>query len=113
MNKEEFDSKMTSMLEKIGNDNSELILDDVAVFLSDNQAMNEELEKRAKEIKELKNRNETLQRVNGNLLQQVGTSIKEDDENKNTAYKKKDIAEEGRPIFNMRDAFDSNGNFKN
>lgn len=112
MKKEEFDSKMSSMLEKIGSDNSNLILDDVAVFLSDNQAMNEELEKKNKEIKDLKNRNETLQRVNGNLLQQVGTSIKEDDE-KSTAYKKKDIAEEGKPIFNMRDAFDSNGNFKN
>lgn len=112
MKKEEFDSKMSSMLEKIGTDNSNLILDDVAVFLSDNQAMNEELEKKNKEIKDLKNRNETLQRVNGNLLQQVGTSIKEDEE-KNTGYKKKDIAEEGKPIFNMRDAFDSNGNFKN
>lgn len=112
MKKDEFDSKMSSMLEKIGSDNSNLILDDVAVFLSDNQAMNEELEKREKEIKDLKNRNETLQRVNGNLLQQVGTSINEDNENKNTAYNKKNIAEEGKPIFNMRDAFDSNGNFK-
>jgi hypothetical protein len=112
MKKEEFDSKMSSMLEKIGTDNSNLILDDVAVFLSDNQAMNEEIEKKNKEINDLKSRNETLQRVNGNLLQQVGTSIKEDDE-KSTAYKKKDIAEEGKPIFNMRDAFDSNGNFKN
>lgn len=111
MKKEEFDSKMSSMLEKIGTDNSNLILDDVAVFLSDNQAMNEEIEKKNKEINDLKNRNETLQRVNGNLLQQVGTSIKEDDE-KSSAFKKKDIAEEGKPIFNMRDAFDSNGNFK-
>lgn len=110
MKKDEFDSKMSSMLEKIGNDNSNLILDDVAVFINDNQSMNEEIEKKEKEIQELKKRNETLQRVNGNLLQQVGTSIKEDDEMKKEEKKK--ISEEGKPTFNMRDVFDERGNFK-
>ncbi len=111
MNKEEFDSKMSSMLDKIGTDNSNLILDDVAMFLSDNESMNKEIEKRDKEIQDLKSRNETLQRVNGNLLQQVGTSIELD--KKETIPNKRDNAEENKPIFNMRDVFDERGNFKN
>ena len=105
MKKEDFDSKMSSMLEKIGNDNSNLILDDVAVFINDNVSMNEALDKKDKEIQDLKLRNETLQRVNGNLLQQVGTQVQE-------KPKKEEIADKGKPYFDMRDIFDSQGNFK-
>ena len=100
MQKEEFDSKISSMLEKLGNDNSNLILDDVAVFINDNIAMNETLNKKDKEIQELKNRNDTLQRVNGNLLQQVGTQISEEKPKEETN------ADRGKPYFNMRDVFD-------
>lgn len=108
MKKEEFDSKMSSMLEKIGNDNSNLILDDVAVFINDNISMNETLDKKDKEIQDLKTRNETLQRVNGNLLQQVGTQVSE-----NKEIKREEIADKGKPYFDMRDIFDEKGNFKN
>lgn len=108
MKKEEFDQKMSSMLEKIGNDNSNLILDDVAVFIDNNIKMNEEIEKKNNEIKELQKRNETLQRVNGNLLQQVGNIDQTTNENRNV----KNVADEGKPVFNMRDVFDKNGNFK-
>lgn len=108
MKKEDYDQKMSSMLEKIGNDNSNLILDDVAVFIDDNNKMNEEIERKNKEIKELQKRNETLQRVNGNLLQQVGNIDQTANENKNV----KNAIDEGKPVFNMRDVFDKNGNFK-
>lgn len=111
MKKDEFDSKMTSMLNKIGTDNSNLILDDVAVFLSDNENMNKELEEKEKQIQDLKNRNDTLQRVNGNLLQQVGMSIDEDKKMLTNPESKK--KEEDKPVFNMRDVFDERGNFKN
>lgn len=105
MNKEEFDSKMTSMLDKIGNDASGLILDDVAIFLSDNENMNKELADKDKEIADLKKRNETLQRVNGNLLQQVSVQpeVKPED---------KAIEDKGKPYFDMHDVFDERGNFK-
>lgn len=109
MQKEEYDQKMSSMLEKIGNDNSNLILDDVAVFIDDNNKMNEALSKKEEEIKELKKRNETLQRVNGNLLQQVGNITQTEIDNKNNM---RNVADEGKPAFNMRDVFDSKGNFK-
>ena len=38
-----YDSKISSMLDKIGTEASDKILDDVAVLLTDNQSMNETL----------------------------------------------------------------------
>lgn len=104
MKKEEFDSKMTSILDKLGQDSSSLILDDVAVLLSDNENMNKEIVDRDKEIADLKKKNEALQRVNGNLLLQVGVGKDENEV-------KEDIKTNGRPDFDMRSVFDKNGNF--
>ena len=109
MKKEDFDSKMSSMLEKIGTDSSNLILDDVAILLSDNENMNKEIERKENEIADLKKRNETLQRVNGNLLQQVGMNL--DDEEQKKINKKED--EEEKTYFDFRAIFDKNGNFIN
>ena len=106
MKKEEFDSKMTSILDKIGSDSSSLILDDVAILLSDNENMNKEIEKKEQEIVDLKKRNETLQRVNGNLLLQVGVGSQDDEEQKMNK-----VIEKNKPDFNMRSVFDKNGNF--
>jgi hypothetical protein len=103
MNKEEFDSKMTSMLGKIGDEASGLILDDVAIFLSDNENMNKEIAEKDKQIADLKLRNETLQKVNGNLLQQVSVQPE---------AKKEEIEDKGKPYFDMHDVFDERGNFK-
>ena len=108
MKKEEFDSKVNEMLEKIGTDSANLILDDVGVLLNDNVEMNKVIEKRDREIQDLKRTNETLQKVNGNLLQQV--SMKEDN-NPIPNETKKDIKNEGRPVINFRDSLDKNGNF--
>lgn len=107
MKKEDFDSKMSSMLEKIGTDSSNLILDDVAIFLSDNENMNKELERRDNEIADLKKRNDTLQRVNGNLLQQVGMT-----QDKEEQKREKEEKEE-KTYFDFRAIFDKNGNFIN
>lgn len=109
MKKEDFDSKMTSMLEKIGTDSSNLILDDVAIFLSDNENMNKEIEEKEKQIADLKKRNETLQNVNGNLLKQVG--MKEDKEEEKLHQKERVVEDKGKPYFNMKSVFDKNGNF--
>lgn len=103
MNKEEFDSKMSTMLDKIPNEASDVILDDVAMFINDNEQMNKKLEEREKEIADLKKRNETLQRVNGNLLQQVSVAPDKP--------QKEEVEDKGKPYFDMRDVFDSHGNF--
>lgn len=106
MKKEEFDSKLSSMLDKIGSDSSNLILDDVAVLLNDNEQMNKVIEDKEKQIADLKTRNERLQQVNGNLLQQISVA---DDKPQKSEDKKVDL---GKPYFDMRDCFDKNGNFK-
>lgn len=105
MKKEEFDSKMTSMLEKIGTDSSNLILDDVAVFLSDNENMNKEIEDRDKQIADLRKRNETLQNVNGNLLKQVGMN---QDVEEQRLHNEDKFVDKGKPEFNMKSVFDKN-----
>lgn len=101
MKYKDYESKMSSMLDKIGNEPSGLIIDDVALLLTDNQKMNEELESKDSEIERLKNLNQKLQQVNGNLLLQIPSKKEE--------IKKED--EERKP-FNMRDVFDEKGNFK-
>ena len=106
MNKEDFDSKMTSMLDKIGTDSSNLILDDVAILLSDNENMNKEIEDRDKQIADLKKRNETLQSVNGNLLRQVG--MNQDSEESRIKNQDRIDVDKGKPEFNMKSVFDKN-----
>ena len=77
-----YDSKMSGMLDKIGTEASNLILDDVALMLSDNQKMNEEMKQKNEEIEKLKSLNSRLQEVNGNLLLQIPTIKKVEDEDK-------------------------------
>lgn len=71
MKNSEFQDKMNKMQEKIGQDSSSLIMDDIAMLLTDNQNMNKSLEDKDNEIAKLKARNESLMNVNANLLQQV------------------------------------------
>lgn len=112
MKKEDFESKMSNMLEKIGTDSSNLILDDVGLLLTDNEEMNKTISNKDREIEELKKKNETLTRVNGNLLQQV--SVGKDTTSSFLAPDKKDeVVNRSKPTFDMRDVFDKNGNFKN
>lgn len=71
MTNQEFQDKMNSIQEKIGKDASNLILDDIGLLITDNQNMNKASEEKDNQIEKLKQTNETLQSVNGNLLQQV------------------------------------------
>ena len=101
MKYKEFDEKITSMLNKIGDDSSNLIYDDIAVLLTDNQKMNNEIEEREKEIENLKGSIDKLQKVNGNLLLQI-PAIKEEPKKE----------ESRRNYYSYRDSFDEYGNFK-
>lgn len=71
MKNQDFQNKMNEIQTKIGDDASSLILDDIGLLLTDNETMNTLISDKDKEIERLKQTNETLQRVNGNLLQQV------------------------------------------
>lgn len=102
MEYKEYETKMSSMLDKIGNDASNIILDDVAVLLTDNQNMNKEIQNKDEEIKKLQNMNSRLQQVNSNLLLQIPVQKEE----------RKNDDEEKRRTFSMREVFDEYGNFK-
>ena len=100
MKYKEFEDKISLITDKIGNDSSNLILDDVAVLLTDNQQMNNELETKDKEIESLKSSIDKLQKVNGNLLLQIPAIKEVKEEPKRREY------------HSMRDSFDEKGNFK-
>lgn len=86
---------------KFGDNSSNLILDDVAVLLTDNQKMNQEIDDKNKKIEELESSINKLQKVNGNLLLQI-PSIKEVREKE----------EAPKQYYSMREAFDEFGRFK-
>ena len=100
MKYKEFDDKMTQMLNKIGDDSSNLIFDDIAVLLTDNQKMNNDLEAKDREIESLKSSIDKLQKVNGNLLLQI------------PAIKAEKKEEPKKEYHSMREAFDEFGKFK-
>lgn len=105
MNVGDFQNKMNSIQEKIGEEASNLILDEIGILLTDNQSMNDTILNKDKEIERLKKTNETLQNVNGNLLQQV--AMVED-----PSVKQKEQEEKPKEPFDFRTAFDEYGNFK-
>lgn len=101
-----YDTKISSMLDKIGNEASDKILDDVAVLLTDNQQMNTALETKDKEIEKLKEDYSKLQKVNANLLLQI-PAIKDEENRKNEETKT------NPKTFSYKDCFDEKGRFKN
>lgn len=99
-----FQNKMNEIQEKIGQDASSLIMDDIGLLLSDNKQMNDTITEKNTENENLKKTNETLQMVNGNLLKQVGM-VEDPKLNENKP-------EEKTKEFDFRTVFDEKGNFK-
>lgn len=105
MQNKDFQDKMKQIQDKIGEEASGLILDEIGVLLTDNLNMNKEIEAKNIEIQEQKARNEKLLEVNGNLLQQV--SMAEETPKTRTEQKPEEIK-----AFDFREVFDEYGNFK-
>ena len=104
MKNADFEKTINSIQEKIGEEASSLILDDIGFLLTDNQNVNKELENKNNEITKLKQDKETLQRVNSNLLQQIPMG---DEEDLNPENKK----EEKRIPLDFRSVFDEKRKF--
>lgn len=105
MQNKEFQDKMKQIQEKIGEDASALILDEIGVLLTDNLNMNKEIETKDNELAQQKARNEKLLEVNANLLQQVPMGME-------TPKEREEQKKEERKHFDFRQAFDEYGNFK-
>ena len=104
MKSSDFEKTINSIQEKIGEEASSLILDDIGILLTDNKKVNEELTSRDEEITKLKKDKETLQRVNSNLLQQIPMG-------EETDLKPENKIEEKRKPLDFRTVFDEKRKF--
>ena len=107
MQTEDFNKLINGVREKLGEENTSLIADDLAILLSDNTQVNTELENKDNEISKLQTDKENLIKVNGNLLQQVTDGKEEDVFNINNEKEK----ENKKEPFSFKKQFDEFGNF--
>lgn len=89
--------------ETLGKDNAALISDTLGEILTGNTENVKAIASRDAEIKNLKDRNEKLVAANGALLQKIPMGQAEPRENSKK--------EEAPKKINLKDAFDSKGNF--
>lgn len=93
-----------SIEEKLGKDASATIADDFGILMTENAKTQETIKNQAKEIEDLKARNEKLVSANGNLLQQIPMG-------KEPEKPSEKETEEKVSHLSWKDAFDSKGNF--
>ena len=91
--------------ETLGKENSAMISDTLGEIITGNSANMEAIRIRDEEIQKLKDRNEKLVSANGALLQKIPMAKSDED-----SPKQKD-SENPKPKINLKDAFDSKGNF--
>mgnify|MGYP003290380377 CR=1 FL=1 len=105
MNSEELNTFLDSIKEKLGEETSALISDDLGNIITKNTEAINTLQNKDKEITRLSSLNEKLVSANGSLLQQVSMGVEQ-----NTRVVKDD--DPPKKSFNFRDAFDEKGRFK-
>lgn len=104
MNSEDLEKITNSIKEKIGDDLSGVIADDLGLLITNNTKVYNDLQNKDKEINNLKDRNEKLVVANGNLLGQIPMGLDNPkDDNKDKSDTKP---------FDFNDMFDEKGNFK-
>ena len=97
--------ELTGKIEStLGKENSAMISDTIGEILTGNSANMKIIAERDAEIKALKDKNEKLVAANGALLQKVPMGF-------DNPSPKKEEKEEPKEI-NLKDAFDSQGNFR-
>ena len=103
MKEEDIKQITDSIKEKLGEENSALIADDLGLLLTKNIEVQKELVDKENTINDYKDKNEKLVLANGKLLQSVPMGI---DDNP-----KKEEQNPSEP-FNFKSLFDEKGNFK-
>lgn len=107
MKKEEMLELSKKIQEKLGEESSALIMDDLGILITDNENVNNMIASRDVEIEKQKSLNESLIRTNSSLLQQVGTQ----GSSVLNKREKEEPEEPKRKSFSIKDCFDSKGNF--
>ena len=95
----------SSIEKKLGKENYAKIADDIGTMMTGNTQTLKELEKRDAEINDLKKSNEALVASIGNLLKQVSMAPDPD------VIRMREEVEVKQP-YDLRNAFDENGNLK-
>ena len=106
MNDKELLKITDSLTEKLGEETSALIADDIGLLITANADIQKSLQSKDEEIAQLKSNNEKLVTANSNLLRQIPMGFEAPKPAKPAAK------EETSSHFSFRDAFDENGNFK-
>lgn len=104
MKEEELQNITDSIKEKLGEESTALIADDLGILLTKNNEALNNISDMNKQISSLKDRNEKLVVANGNLLQQIPMGIKE--------VKKEENNSSEESYFDYHSMFDESGNFK-
>lgn len=106
MKKEELNKALETMQNKLGQEQSSIIADDLGILVTDNEKMNKDYDDLMEKYHKSEIRNQQLVEANSNLLRQVSappeTSRSYGGEEDRTKQKK-DI--------DIRTAFDAKGNF--
>ena len=95
---------LDSIKEKLGEENSALISDDLGNLITKNTEIHNMMGNKDKEIERLNGLNQKLISANGSLLQQVSAGFEKNPHDEEDEPPKKS--------FNFRDAFDEKGRFK-
>lgn len=105
MDEKKINEITTKIIEKLGDDNSALILDDIGMLLTENNKSLQEIKSLKEEKTNLENRYKSVVEVNGKLLQQIPVGFDKQEDNDNSEEKK-------REPFYFKNMFDNKGNFK-
>lgn len=103
METERLNELIGNIRNKVGEEMSSVIADDLGSLITENENTNNTLAQKDREISELNSTKESLIISNGNLLKQISM-----DATKNPFEGRK---EEEELEFNIYEAFDKNGNF--
>lgn len=75
MTTEDFNKLINGMKEKLGDENTSKIADDLAILISDNANINKDLKTKDDTIQKLNTDKDTLINTNGKLLQQIAVRV--------------------------------------
>ena len=101
MKNEELAVITDSIKEKLGEENTALIADDLGLLMSENNRIYNTINSKDNEITKLKENNDRLVKANANLLQRIPISSPE-------PVKEKEV---GKKSISLSSCFDSKGNF--
>lgn len=96
-----------SLTEKLGEEQSALIADDIGLLITANADIQKSIQSKDEEIKQLRSDKEKLVSANSNLLRQIPMGFEAP-----KPAPKPEAEDSSLSHFSFRDAFDENGNFK-